>query len=357
MDNDIVADCKAVEELYLFMEQNPEVGMVGSKVYFMDYPNQIWGYGGHIDFEDYIQKDHYKNMVDSEIIPDVDYCDYVAACSLMARTDAIKKVGLMPEDNFIYWDDIEWGYRFNQQGYKVAVCGKSKIWHKAGGRNSDSTFIHYYMWRNRISFFLKSLDTESIEDFGESILSEMYKVIYSVNLKGETNIIRSLMFAFNDAINGIKGKAANEKIFERNRGNNRVEMIVNKYKKVAILFNGDIEGLLNIIRNIRSFNTKVSIGVIVTSNDLDCLEHYSKYFEVYREEQFSEFDLKLIMCKHIFELTIESEPGYYIDAWCNIICSEEDFKYSLNFELTKKLFILCQKSLLINFHHSSNKNN
>ena len=235
-----------------------KVGIVGSKVYFMDYPKQIWGYGGNIDWQQYLHRDQYKNCIDGVSIPEVSYCDYVAACSLMTRTDAIREVGLMPEENFIYWDDIEWGYRFNEAGYKVAVYGKSMIWHKAGGRNAGNTFIHYYMWRNRIRFFLKILSKEKKKQFAETILKEMFQMIYSVNLKGETNIVKTLMYAFDDAVHGICGKAAEGKILPRPKVCNRLKLMLGKAESVIIKFNGDMEGLGNIIRSIGNVSEKIN---------------------------------------------------------------------------------------------------
>ncbi len=348
MDNDIIADTRAIEELYHFMEQHQEVGIVGSKVYFMDYPDRIWGYGGNIDFEQYIQKDQYKNCVDAEEIPEVSYCDYVAACSLMARTEAIHKVGLMPEDNFIYWDDMEWGYRFNEAGYKVAVYGKSKIWHKAGGRNAGNTFIHYYMWRNRLRFFLKVLPLEKREHFAQTVLTEMFRMIYSVNLKGEVNIVRTLMRAFDDAVHGISGKAAEGKILSRPEVPNRVQAALSETKNVLIKFNGNFEGLENIIRNIRGFAPEMEIVIAVNDEEALLGQVQRQFAEckvipTYTPENFGQH---LIMCEHIFKITDDMPQDNYIDAWCNIIVSNNDFIYASSFEQTKELFLLCKKDFL-----------
>lgn len=358
MDNDIVADKKAIEELYLFMEEHEAVGMVGSKVYFMDYPEQIWGYGGHIDWKQYKQKDQYKNCVDSDAIPEISYCDYVAACSLMARTDAIRTVGLMPEDNFIYWDDMEWGYRFNEAGYKVAVYGKSKIWHKAGGRNAGNTFIHYYMWRNRMRFFLKVLPEEKRGHFAETLLTEMFRMIYSVNLKGETSIVKTLMYAFDDAAHGISGKAAEYKILPRPEVKNRVAMALEGARTVLIRFNGDWEGLGNIVRYIQEKNNEKHISISIH----DIIEKKLIHGKNIREElqkQYpkctiteeyipKKYDAHLVMCPHIFKLNKSMKEDWYIDAWCNIIFNKEDFIYASSFEQSKELFLLCKQDILLN---------
>ena len=50
-------------------------------------------------------------------------CDYVASCAALARTEAVRRFGGFPEENFIYWDDVEWCTKCRQAGYKVVVTG------------------------------------------------------------------------------------------------------------------------------------------------------------------------------------------------------------------------------------------
>lgn len=351
MDNDIIVDKEAIVSLYEFLEkpENQEVGMVGSKVYFMDDQERIWGYGGRIDFEEYVQKDNFKNMKDSAEIPEVSYCDYVAACSLMVRAEVVKKVGIMPRENFIYWDDMEWGYRFHQAGYKVCVYGKSKIWHKAGGRNAGNTFIHYYMWRNRIRFFLKVLPSEERERFADTILSEIFRMIYSVNLKGETNIIRTLMYAFDDAVHGVTGKATEGKIFDRPAVPNRVEEACRGKQSLLLRFNGHYEGLGNVMRNIRKFSPemKVTISTIDHPEEMDLLKEQYPDCKIVNDYTPEKYDGHMVMCNHIFKLSSDMPQDSYIDPWCNIIFSEEDFVYAKSFEQTRKLFLTCKKDILL----------
>lgn len=370
VDNDIVFAKDAIEQLYSFLEDHQDVGVVGSKAYFMDEPEKIWNYGGRIDFHDYIQRDCYKNMIETGGLPDIVYCDYVPACSLMVRTDAVRKVGIMPEDNFIYWDDMEWGYRFNAAGYKVASYGASKVWHKAGGRNAGNTFIHYYMWRNRIHFFMNILPdvspAESHEkfiqsvltdyneqackdDFAHAMLSEMFRMIYSVNLKGERNIIKTLMHAFDDAVHDIRGKATEGTILPRPAVANRLQEALTGKDSVLIKFNGHQEGLGNIIKNIRGFKADMKIGV--ATEDLTLAESVKSQYpgiDVESEYQPEKYADHLVMCDHIFKLTADMPRDHYIDPWCNLIYSADDFIYASSFEQTKDLFLLCKKELLMN---------
>lgn len=350
MDNDVVADAEAVKHLYEFLENHPDVGMAGSKVYYMDYPDKIWGYGADIDFDKYMQKDKYKNWTDSPDIPEISYCEYVAACSLMARTDAIRKVGLMPEENFIYWDDMEWGYRFHQAGFKVCVYGKSKVWHKGGGSNAVNTFSNYYMLRNRIRFFKKVLPVEKREHFADLVLDNLFRMIYSCHLKGEDNIVKSVMYAFDDAVHNVAGRADDYKILPRGRNVIRIAQAIGETANVLVRFNGDYEGLGNIIRNIQKNKPQVQIGIAVTDELAEDADKVAEQYPGCRIEtvfQPEKYESHMIMCEHIFKITADMPKDVYVDSYCNIIYTDEDFAYASGFEQTKELFVLCKKDIFL----------
>lgn len=358
VDNDVVFDKNAIKELHNFLEEHLDVGMAGSRAYFMDDPERIWSFSASIDFDRYVQVDNYRNCTDGDAVPEVVYCDYVPACAMMLRTAAVRKVGLMPEENFIYWDDMEWGYRFNQAGYKVAAYGKSKVWHKGGGRNAGNTFINYYIWRNRLRFFMKVLPPEDRERFADTVLTELFRMIYSCKLKGEDNIIKSVMYAFDDAVHGITGKAADYKILSRNTVKNRLQEALGEAKKVLVKFNGSFEGLGNIIRNIRKVNSNIQVVISIPepenrnmAGSIDSLRQaVTQQFsdcEISKEYHPDEYQAHLVMCEHIFKIRADQQRDIYIDSWCNIVYSQEDFIYAGSFEQSKDLFMVCKKDLLL----------
>jgi hypothetical protein len=243
---------------------------------------------------------------------------------------------------------MEWGYRFNRAGYKVAVWGKSKIWHKAGGRNAGNTFINYYMWRNRIRFFLKVLPEEQKRHFAEVILSDMFRLIYSCNLKGETNIVKSVMYAFDDAVHGVAGKAADYKILTRNNKEDRLVRAVGKSGSVAVLFNGDYEGLGNIIRRLEAIKTVFAITICLEGSGIQPEEVKAQFEQcnIAADYEPKKYDFHMKMCDHIFNIGRTAAEDVYVDPWCNIINGREDLAYCANYENTKEIFLLCMKGLL-----------
>lgn len=348
IDNDVILEKSAIRALYEFLETNPEVGMAGSKVCIMDVPDRIQTYGAMIDFENYAAKDLYRNYLDDAQIPEVVYCDYVPACSLMVRTDAVKKVGIMPEENFIYWDDMEWGYRFCQAGYRVAAVSASRIWHKRGGAVAQNTFTKYYFFRNRIHFFFQYLKEEQKEQFARYILDELYRSVCSCHLKGEHNMMKTFMYAYDDAVHGVLGKADEGKILPR-LASDRLEKLVQDKHTVRIIFNGDYECLGNVVQKLQVLNPALSFVVCVRDcpEEEERLKGQYKDFMVHKEMGAGDCDLTLKLCSHIFEVTDAVREGVYIDRWLNLLVSEEEFALGKNFQSSKELFIKLQLPLIM----------
>jgi GT2 family glycosyltransferase len=215
VDNDAMLEEDAVGNLVEFLDAHSEVGIAASKIYHLETPDYIQQYGQKIDFENFCTDVPDLNRREDNSQPDFRYVDAVAACSLMIRRSTIEKIGFMPEENFLYWDDTEWCYRCTLNGMKVASVGTSKAYHAMGAKAEDiNTFPTYYSWRNWINFFIKYTPSDKLEKLGNSIIGSVFYEVYSGIHRGEFNRMKTIMFAFDDALNGITGKAKENRIFD-----------------------------------------------------------------------------------------------------------------------------------------------
>jgi len=152
LDNDVLVDRDALEELVAVMECSPEAAMCGSKVMNIAKPSEIIEAGAFLDFvSGKTRSNRPQNNLDS-----VYRVDYVAACSLLVRTESVKELGMLNEKLFIYWDDMEWGARFNASGYEVLASTASVVYHPSWAeRTGDNSAIwrRYYRTRNQLWFF------------------------------------------------------------------------------------------------------------------------------------------------------------------------------------------------------------
>jgi GT2 family glycosyltransferase len=140
LNNDATVDPAALDALVDKAESDPQIGAVGSAIYCMEEPTQLqaWG-GGYVNF--WIGRSrHFLEPVADEKV------QYIMGASLLISRRAMESVGLLDEGIFLYWDDPEYCWRLRKAGWKLAVAGQSKIWHKgmaAWGRTnprSDTFF-------------------------------------------------------------------------------------------------------------------------------------------------------------------------------------------------------------------------
>lgn len=214
VDNDAMLDENAIGNLYEFLESHPEVGIAASKIYHTEAPDRIQQFGQKIDFEYFCTEVPHLNMVEDGTMPEYLYVDSVAACSLMVRRSTIDRIGFLPEDNFLYWDDTEWCHKCNLAGMKVASVGTSKALHAMGAkRESVNTFPTYYAWRNWIAFFAKYAPEEDYEKMAKTFLSSIFQIAYEGMHTGMQAKINTVMLACDDALHGVTGKAGENRIF------------------------------------------------------------------------------------------------------------------------------------------------
>lgn len=320
LDDDVKVTKDAVRVLYEFLKKNPKVGMAGSKVYHMHAPEYVQQMGLNIHFKNCSAETLYADVLDNPDIPEVVYCDTVAACSLMMPTRVVKKVGMMPEENFIYWDDMEWGYLVGKAGYRVAACGGSKVYHEmsANVRKKD-TFPTYYLWRNRLHFFMKYTKREQWERMSFYQLRSVFDAFYESMYREEHNVAKTIMAAFLDAMMFIRGKAAQDKIFENDGNHKKVNLLLSKLHKVYV---EDIENL----------------GL---SDVLKKLRHNIEFVEKEAAE------IKLRTCRYIMDVTDFSLEYVYIDEYWNILMDEEDMEAVRNYGYSLQLFIYMHQNTFL----------
>jgi GT2 family glycosyltransferase len=325
VDNDAMLDEDAVGKLYEFLEDHPEAGMAGAKVYHLEKPQYVQQFGQKIDFENFCTEVHYYNAMEDGRMPDYLYVDCVAACSLMVRRGIIDKIGFMPEENFLYWDDTEWCYRCNMAGYKVASVGTAKALHAMGAKNEAvNTFPTYYAWRNWITFFAKYTPEEKLEQMAETFLGMIFQNVYEGLHSGCQNRTRTIMLAYDDAIHGIMGKAGENRIFDLDFNLEPFHRLFQGKRKIYLEDNGYVQ-MADWFKNLA-----LQLG-----------------YDLIWLEQQEEGQPVITFCESIFKLEDLSRQKIYIDLSDCIFETEEDALDIINYNYSKRSFVFAQKPVFL----------
>lgn len=144
--------------------ENHNEPVIIPKIYFYD-SKKIWMAGGAFSMYKGITIHIGEGDDDGPIYNQERYFDYAPTCFMLIDNKVFKKIGLMDEKYFVYYDDTDFMYRAYQNGYKVKLLPQLHVYHKVststGGKTSP--FTVFYGTRNRIYFIRKNL--KGLESF------------------------------------------------------------------------------------------------------------------------------------------------------------------------------------------------
>lgn len=82
--------------------------------------------------------------------------DVLSGCFWMVRREALKQVGLLDENFFMYLEDVDWCKRFHEAGWKVVYFPHAEAIHYGGGSSSNSPVRFFReLLRSRLLYWRK----------------------------------------------------------------------------------------------------------------------------------------------------------------------------------------------------------
>ena len=327
VDNDALLDENAVGNLLAFLQEHPETGIAAAKIYHREAPDYVQQFGQKIDFENFCTDVTYLNAYEDGSMPEYVYTDAVAACALMIRRSVIEKIGFMPEENFLYWDDTEWCYLCNRARWKVASVGNAMALHAMGAKKElENTFPTYYAWRNWIRFFMRYTEPGDWEAMAGTFLDSMFQIVYEGLHKGEKNRSRTVMLAYDDALHGVTGKAGENRIFTLDTADGPWDKLFSA-APAYVLHTDKYPGTAQDIR--------------------DRAERMGYDIRWYDVSEAPENTPEIILCDNIFQIEDLSLQKIYIDINDCILASEEDVLDVINYNYSRRTFIEAQKPIFL----------
>ena len=141
LNNDARVAPSTLAELVGVAERDPRIGAVGSVAYYASDPERVEVWGGG-----YVSVWSGRTRVQTRQ-PAAGGLDYVSGVSLLLRTSALRDVGLLDENYFMYWEDADLGFRLRAKGWRLAVAARAAIWHKGtqstGGFGNPKAYEMY----------------------------------------------------------------------------------------------------------------------------------------------------------------------------------------------------------------------
>ena len=133
--------------------------------------NTIWNAGGSFNSFFCLFKTRHKGMVYNPDLKIKIFTEWISGCCILVRLSVVKKVGLLDDRFFAYFEDVDWSIRMTNLGYKLGVVPESIIYHYSSGsskKNNTSSegnlspYVHYLNIRNHIYLIRKHTFFNSI---------------------------------------------------------------------------------------------------------------------------------------------------------------------------------------------------
>lgn len=146
------------------------------------------------------------------IIPDTDFvkASFLISSGCLIRIEAIKEIGLMNEDLFVDYIDVEWSYRATSMGYSLFAVPKSKMNHTVGDKRMSilgrtisvhSPIRRYYLTRN--SFHMLRMPYVSVGYKVREIIFNILRIAVFTFVSDEK--LKFIKFSIKGIIDGLKG--------------------------------------------------------------------------------------------------------------------------------------------------------
>ena len=103
--------------------------VVAPRVMFYDAPEQSWYAGGHLEFGWIFSNRHDIYAPDG---PGSRIVDFASGCCLGLSSDLLRRVGLLDESFFVYWEDTDFCLRLKAAGVPIQYVAEPFLLHHAG---------------------------------------------------------------------------------------------------------------------------------------------------------------------------------------------------------------------------------
>ncbi len=155
LNNDTVVDPDFLNELVNFAQNNLQIGIIGPKVYYYEQPNRLFNAGGKVNFYTGSTPFIGEGTASGGLFDKIEEVDFVVGCALLIKEETIRRIGLLSEKYFAYYEETEWCTKAKKAGFKVVYMPNAKIWHKSP-KKKTSELEKYYLTRNRFLFMKRN---------------------------------------------------------------------------------------------------------------------------------------------------------------------------------------------------------
>jgi len=193
-DTEIPAGC--LETMQAELDANKKIGLLSPLLLYFDQQDVVQ-YAGFTPLN-YITG---RNAIIGKFEHDMGQFNqsyptgFCHGAAVMCRRADLDKAGLMDENYFLYYEELDWCEKFKRIGKEIWFTGKTRVYHKESvSVGKESPLKVYFNTRNRMLFIRKNTGWIT------TILFSLYftiiacpKAVFSYLLQGQANLAKAVL--------------------------------------------------------------------------------------------------------------------------------------------------------------------
>lgn len=205
LNNDTIVEPDFLGKMVLKMKESAKIGVVQPLICFLGNPKKIWSAGGKWNalLSRAITRGDRKNL---ENFPLSDKkLDWATGCCMLIRREAVLEGGLLQEQYFAYFEDVEWSLRFREMGWEIHLASQAKIYHEAGAsskqKHTEGTLsprVFYFHVRNQF-YLIRSKNQFPIFAYGYHLARFSIWMIYFL-IRGRFQKLKAVIKGIKDGL-------------------------------------------------------------------------------------------------------------------------------------------------------------
>lgn len=153
LNNDVIVEPDFLKPLLAALSSEPNAGIVTPLIAEQTANSgRVWALGSTVDwYTAAVSRQYAGEPVDTlRRNPPFDV-EIASGATMLIKREVFEQVGLMDEDFFLYFEEVDWCLRVRQGGYRILAVPASVVWHKISATlGTTSPVIDYYMLRNHL---------------------------------------------------------------------------------------------------------------------------------------------------------------------------------------------------------------
>ena len=158
LNNDATIDPRTLPLLVEHLEADERVGAVGPAVLYDSADDRVWSAGDRLRPWVGLIEHPFLGRPAGELPPDPFDAMLLSGCALLIRASVFDRVGMLPEEYFLYGEDVDFCLRARAAGWSLRVVPSARVRHRVSASvAADSPRQHYYLERNHLRLFRRHL--------------------------------------------------------------------------------------------------------------------------------------------------------------------------------------------------------